>query len=76
MTGEHRTDELRRHPVRPHRGVQGKPVKQSVQALGLELEVEPWTKTSVAAQLLERRNTGHSKFLVDLHVASAQLRID
>ena len=47
-----------------------------MQALGLESEDESWAKTSVAAQLLERRNTGHSKFLVDRHVASAQLRID
>jgi hypothetical protein len=30
VTSEHRTDQLRRHPFRPHGGVQSKPVKQSV----------------------------------------------
>ena len=46
MTGEHRTDELRRHPVRPHRGVQAKPVEQSVQAFGLEREIESRAQAS------------------------------
>ena len=30
VTGEHRADQPRRHPVRPHRRVQSKPVEQSV----------------------------------------------
>ena len=56
--------------------MQGKPVEQSVQAFGLELQIESWAKTSGAAQLLERPEAGPSKLLVDLLVASAQLRID
>src|SRR5688500_9378299 len=39
MAGEYRTDQLRRHSVRTHGGMQGKTVEQSVHAFGLELQV-------------------------------------
>lgn len=68
VLGEYRTDQPGRHAVRPHRGMQGKAVEQSVQAFNLELQVESGAKAFGLVKLPERLEACFSKQLIDLLV--------